>query len=103
MRASVIVVLVLAAGIVVAASKSHNYSHFVKYHARPRVIRGYKPNHISTAIGYGKRQSAVDAPKMNKHERILSTLLRYFPQGYVYIHLLIACTTLINYKIYYFK
>ncbi|XP_076667614.1 allatotropin [Andrena cerasifolii] len=81
MRVSIIIVLVFAAVIVVATSKNHNYSHFVKYHARPRVIRGYKPAHISTAIGFGKRQSVADAPKMNKHERILSMLLRYFPQG----------------------
>ncbi|XP_033193530.2 allatotropin isoform X2 [Bombus vancouverensis nearcticus] len=81
MRASVIIVLAFATGIVVATSRNHNYSHFVKHHARPRVIRGFKPEYMSTAYGFGKRQSTIDVPKLNKQERILSTLLRYFPQG----------------------
>ncbi|XP_012143131.1 allatotropin [Megachile rotundata] len=81
MRASIIVVLAFATGIVVVSSKNHNYSHFVKHHARPRVIRGFKPEYMSTAYGFGKRQSIVDVPKFNKRERLLSMLLQYFPQG----------------------
>ena len=81
MRASIIIVLVFVTGIVVATSENHNYSHVVKYHARPRVIRDTRPERYNFAYSYGKRQSVVDAPMMNEHERILSTLLQYFPQG----------------------
>ncbi|XP_076303089.1 allatotropin [Lasioglossum baleicum] len=81
MRASIVIVLAFVSGIVIATSKNHNHSHFVKTHARPRVIRGFKPEYMSTAYGFGKRQSVVEVPKINKHERILATLLRYFPQG----------------------
>ncbi|XP_076668758.1 uncharacterized protein LOC143369135 isoform X2 [Andrena cerasifolii] len=69
MRASIIIVLVFAAGIAVAISENHHYSEF-----SPHPSTG-------TAYLYGKRQSVVDAPMMNEHEQILSTLLRYFPQG----------------------
>ena len=79
MRASIIIVLVFAAGIVVATSENHNYWHGVKYHERPRVVR--EAARYQGAQYFGKRQSVVDAPMMNEHERILSTLLRYFPQG----------------------
>ncbi|CAK9801428.1 hypothetical protein ANTQUA_LOCUS2838 [Anthophora quadrimaculata] len=81
MRASIIIILAFATGIVVATSRNRNYSHFVKHHARPRVIRGFQPPSMSTAYGFGKRQSIIDVPKVNKQERILSTFLRYFPQG----------------------
>ncbi|KZC05128.1 PREDICTED: allatotropin-like [Dufourea novaeangliae] len=81
MRASIIIVLAFATGLIVATSQNHNYSHFVKHPARPRVIRGFIPEFMSTAYGFGKRQSTADISKMNKHERILFTLLRYFPQG----------------------
>ncbi|KOX68025.1 hypothetical protein WN51_07321 [Melipona quadrifasciata] len=80
MRATIIIVLAFATGIVVATSRNRNYSHFVKHPARPRVIRGFKPEYMSTAYGFGKRQSIIDVPKINRQERILSTLLRYFPQ-----------------------
>ncbi|XP_012339021.1 allatotropin-like [Apis florea] len=81
MRTSIIIVLAFAIGIVIATSRNHNYSHFIKHHAGPRVIRGFKPEYISTAYGFGKRQNIIDVPKINKNERILSILLRYFPQG----------------------
>ncbi|XP_006562922.1 allatotropin-like [Apis mellifera] len=80
MRTSVIIILAFATGIVIATSRNYNYSHFIK-HAGPRVIRGFKPEYISTAYGFGKRQNIIDIPKINKNERILSILLRYFPQG----------------------
>ncbi|KOC60286.1 hypothetical protein WH47_08658 [Habropoda laboriosa] len=81
MRASIIIILAFATGIVVAASRNRNYSRFVKHHAKPREIRGFLPDRTGTAYGFGKRQSIIDVPKVNKHERILSTFLRYFPQG----------------------
>ena len=83
MRTSVIIILAFATGIVIATSRNYNYSHFIK-HAGPRVIRGFKPEYISTAYGFGKRQNIIDIPKINKNERILSILLRYFPQGYIF-------------------
>lgn len=85
MRATIIIVLAFATGIVVATSRNRNYSHFVKHPARPRVIRGFKPEYMSTAYGFGKRQSIIDVPKINRQERILFTFLRYFPQRYIYI------------------
>lgn len=84
MRTSIIIVLAFAIGTVIATSRNHNYSHFIKHHAGPRVIRGFKPEYISTAYGFGKRQNIIDVPKINKNERILSILLRYFPQGYIF-------------------
>lgn len=90
MRGSIIIVLAFAIGIAVAASRNQNYSHFVKHHARPRVIRGFKPEQMSTAYGFGKRQSITDVPKDSKQERILSILLRYFPQGYMYIQYIVT-------------
>ncbi|XP_017883805.1 allatotropin-like [Ceratina calcarata] len=81
MRVSIIIILAFATGVIVATTRNHNFSNFVKHHARPRVIRGFIPEHMSTAYGFGKRQSSMDASKVDKNERILSTLLRYFPQG----------------------
>ncbi|CAL7943692.1 unnamed protein product [Xylocopa violacea] len=81
MRVGIIVILAFAIGIVMATSRNRNYSHFGKHQARSRVARGFIPPQMGTAYGFGKRQSTVDVPKINKHEQILSTLLRYFPQG----------------------
>ena len=69
MRASIIIVLAFATGIVVVTSEKQEFSQFSP--------------HDTTGTGYlyGKRRSVVDVPMMNEHERILSTLLRYFPQG----------------------
>lgn len=88
MRASIIIILAFAAGMIVATPRNRNYSHFVVHPARLRVIRGFKPPLLSTAYGFGKRQSSDDLPKINKNERILFTLLRYFPQGCVYYDLI---------------
>ncbi|XP_031830709.1 allatotropin [Nomia melanderi] len=81
MRASIIIILAFAAGMIVATPRNRNYSQFVIHPARLRVIRGFKPSRLSTAYGFGKRQSTDDLSKINKNERILFTLLRYFPQG----------------------
>ncbi|XP_076247045.1 allatotropin [Calliopsis andreniformis] len=81
MRASLIIVLALAVGIIAESSKNHNYSHLIKHHARPRVTRRFIPEYTAIAYGFGKRQSVMDSPKMNKQERYLSTILQHFPQG----------------------
>ncbi|XP_076384798.1 allatotropin [Megalopta genalis] len=82
MRPTIIIILVFAAGMIAATPRHRNYSHFVKHSVRPeRVIRGFKPVVMSTAYGFGKRQSSADISNINKNERILFTLLRYFPQG----------------------
>lgn len=84
MRASIIIILAVAAGIIVATPRTRNYSHFVKLRGKMKAIDSFKPTAIGTSINFGKRQSIVDPPKMTKHEQILFTLLRFFPQGYVY-------------------
>ncbi|XP_076659184.1 allatotropin [Halictus rubicundus] len=81
MRPAIIIILAFAAGMIAATPRHRNFSHFVKHTARPRVIRGFKPVIMSTAYGFGKRQSTADVSNTNKNERILFTLLRYFPQG----------------------
>ncbi|XP_076753124.1 allatotropin [Xylocopa sonorina] len=82
MRVGIVVILAFAIGIVMATSRNRNYSHFGKYQARSRVVRGFIPRQTGIAVGFGKRQSnIVNVPKVDRHEQILSTLLRFFPQG----------------------
>ncbi|KAL0125108.1 hypothetical protein PUN28_004331 [Cardiocondyla obscurior] len=63
MRTVLAVVLMFVAGssiLAVTVSKDRNYPHFFKHRTKLREIRGFKPEYISTAIGFGKRDGAAD-------------------------------------------
>ncbi|XP_066594998.1 allatotropin-like [Prorops nasuta] len=68
---------------------------FVKHRTKPRMIRGFKPEGKTNAIGFGKRQDiyqdaeiqdlpdddAREPEKRDRRDRILMALLRNFPGG----------------------
>ncbi|XP_012235165.1 allatotropin-like [Linepithema humile] len=84
MRAVLAIALVLVAGFFVVATattKGRNYPRFFKHRTKLREIRGFKPEYISTAIGFGKRESPMATSDLDGCERILSSLLRSFPHG----------------------
>ncbi|XP_011881588.1 PREDICTED: uncharacterized protein LOC105569603 [Vollenhovia emeryi] len=83
MRMVAIVLVIVAGSFVVAtvaASKDRNYPHFFKHRTRLREIRGFKPEYISTAIGFGKRDNPADAPDLSGRERDLLSSLRNLPR-----------------------
>lgn len=82
MRVMLAIALLLVAGsFIAAASKGRNYPRFFKHRMKLREIRGFKPEYISTAIGFGKRESPERIPDLRGRERILLPLLRNFPRG----------------------
>lgn len=88
MRAVLTIALVFMAGlfIVTTASKSCDfeklkYPRFIKHRTKVREIRGFKPEYISTAIGFGKREGPVEAPDFGRRDEILLALLQSFPHS----------------------
>ncbi|XP_071554786.1 allatotropin [Temnothorax nylanderi] len=84
MRAILAIVLMFVAGCFIAAttaSKDRNYPPFFKHRTKLREIRGFKPEYISTAIGFGKRDSLAEAPNFNGRERDLLSALRNLPRA----------------------
>ncbi|XP_077281383.1 allatotropin [Temnothorax americanus] len=84
MRAILAIALTFVAGYFVAAttaSKDRNYPPFFKHRTKLREIRGFKPEYISTAIGFGKRDSLAEAPNFNGHEKDLLSALRNLPRA----------------------
>lgn len=89
MRTMLAIALVFVAGLFIAttASKSCDfekslklkYPRFIKHQTKVREIRGFKPEYISTAIGFGKREGPIQAPDFDSREEILLSLLRSFP------------------------
>lgn len=63
-----------------AASKDRNYPHFFKHRTKLREIRGFKPEYISTAIGFGKRDGLAEAPDLIGRDRDLLSALRNLPR-----------------------
>ncbi|XP_015590629.1 allatotropin isoform X2 [Cephus cinctus] len=83
MRLRIILVLGFA-GLLLAerSGSSSGYSHFVKHRTKPREIRGFKPEFLSTAIGFGKRESPYEGiTSQDKNEKIILSLLQKFPQS----------------------
>lgn len=78
-----IALLFVAGSFIVAASKErNNYPRFFKHRTKLREIRGFKPEYISTAIGFGKREGPLERTSdFRGRERILLPLLRNFPRG----------------------
>ncbi|KAG7205652.1 hypothetical protein KM043_007607 [Ampulex compressa] len=75
MRAGLAIILLLSVGFFVAAmagTRNRNYSHFVKHRTRPREIRGFKPEYISTAIGFGKREDPLELSRLDRDEKVSS-------------------------------
>ncbi|XP_036151003.1 LOW QUALITY PROTEIN: allatotropin-like [Monomorium pharaonis] len=62
------------------ASKDHNYPHFFKHRMKLREIRGFKPEYISTAIGFGKRDGPAEIPVLGERERDALSVLRNLPR-----------------------
>ncbi|XP_014472678.1 PREDICTED: allatotropin-like [Dinoponera quadriceps] len=88
MRAVLAITLVLVAGLFIAmtASKSCDfeklkYPRVIKHRTKVREIRGFKPEYISTAIGFGKREGPTEVPDFSSREEILLSLLRSFPHS----------------------
>jgi hypothetical protein len=82
MRAVLAIALIFVTGLfmVTTASKTYNYPRYFKHRTKLREIRGFKPEYISTAIGFGKRESPMEFQDLSGHERILLSLLRNFPR-----------------------
>jgi len=85
MRAVLAIALVFVAGsfiVATVASKGRNYPHFFKHRTKLREIRGFKPEYISTAIGFGKRDNLAETPDLtvSGRERDLLSILRNFPR-----------------------
>ncbi|KAL6425395.1 hypothetical protein ACFW04_009528 [Cataglyphis niger] len=77
-----IALLFVAGSFIVAASKGRDYPRFFKQRTKLREIRGFKPEYISTAIGFGKREDSMERTSdLRGRERILLSLLRNFPRG----------------------
>ncbi|KYN37059.1 hypothetical protein ALC56_08850 [Trachymyrmex septentrionalis] len=76
MRTTLAIALVFVAGsfIVATAIKSSKYPQFFKHRTRLREIRGFKPEYISTAIGFGKRDGPLS--DVNGRDRDLLSILR---------------------------
>ncbi|XP_012255690.2 allatotropin-like [Athalia rosae] len=55
---------------------SRSYNHFVKHRTKPREIRGFKPEYLSTAIGFGKRDTPFGLIKPRNHQNVLLALLQ---------------------------
>ncbi|XP_011170492.1 allatotropin [Solenopsis invicta] len=83
MRAMLTIALVFLAGFFIAAteaSKGRNYPHFFKHRMKLREIRGFKPEYISTAIGFGKRDRPAEALDLSELERDRLSILRNLPR-----------------------
>lgn len=83
MRAILAIALIFVAGCFIAATvafKDRNYPHFFKHRTKLREIRGFKPEYISTAIGFGKRDSLAEAPDLIGRERDFLSVLRNLPR-----------------------
>lgn len=83
MRAILAIALMFVAGsfiVATAASKDRNYPHFFKHRTKLREIRGFKPEYISTAIGFGKRDNFAEAPDLIGRERNFLSALRNLPR-----------------------
>lgn len=64
MRSTVIlVVVVLIVQSFTESKRAHGLSNYIKNRPKPREIRGFKPEHMSTAIGFGKRHSSFEPPE----------------------------------------
>ncbi|KAM0737412.1 Allatotropin [Formica fusca] len=83
MRVILAIALLFVAGFfIVTASKGRDYPRFFKHRTKLREIRGFKPEYISTAIGFGKREDPVERTSdFRGRERILLSLLRNFPRS----------------------
>lgn len=99
MRVKLIVTLTIVIAMVnlVQSFSAHSSAHhFFKHRTKPREIRGFKPDSIHTAIGFGKREQAFELSKLDRRERIMiSSLLRNFPCGWTYT--IIICKLSISY------
>ncbi|XP_018310356.1 allatotropin isoform X1 [Mycetomoellerius zeteki] len=83
MRMALAIALVFVAGsfVVATATKGSKYPHFFKHRTKLREIRGFKPEYISTAIGFGKRDGPAETPSdVNERERDLLSILRSLPR-----------------------
>ncbi|OXU18848.1 hypothetical protein TSAR_001142, partial [Trichomalopsis sarcophagae] len=77
MRVSVFVSVALVAVLLAEGTSSGSCEHFAKPRTKPREIRGFQPEYISTAYGFGKREIA----KQDKYEKIMLLLLQNSPQS----------------------
>ncbi|XP_018367308.1 PREDICTED: allatotropin-like [Trachymyrmex cornetzi] len=79
MRMALAIALMFVAGsfIVATATKGSKYPHFFKHRTKLREIRGFKPEYISTAIGFGKRDGPAETlSDVSGRDRDLSSILR---------------------------
>ncbi|KAG5347818.1 ALLT protein, partial [Acromyrmex charruanus] len=79
MRTTLAIALVFVTGsfIVATATKGSKYPHFFKHRTKLREIRGFKPEYISTAIGFGKRDGPAEVlSDVNGRDRNLLSILR---------------------------
>lgn len=87
MRSTVILVVavVLIVGQSLAESKRvHGLSNYVKNRPKPREIRGFKPEHMSTAIGFGKRHSSFEPPAERDDDGTFIPFVNISPERYYF-------------------
>lgn len=81
MRAVLTILLIFVIGFfaATATSKDCNFPHLIKHRTKLREIRGFKPEYISTAIGFGKRERPAEDLDVSDLEEISLPPPRNFP------------------------
>ncbi|XP_023247747.1 allatotropin-like, partial [Copidosoma floridanum] len=74
MQLSVFVCLVLIGLLLAEGTSSGNCGYVSQPRDKPREIRGFQPEYVSTAIGFGKREAAG---KQDQRQRIVRVLQEY--------------------------
>ncbi|KYM92896.1 WASH complex subunit strumpellin [Atta colombica] len=74
---SIALMFVTGSFIIATATKDSKYPHFFKHRTKLREIRGFKPEYISTAIGFGKRDGPAEIlSDVSGRDRDLLSILR---------------------------
>lgn len=79
MQLGLIITLVLVGSLLHDRSCfAHDCGQSEKLRPKPREIRGFKPDHMSTAYGFGKREVS----KQNRFDKLMM-LMQHFPRRFV--------------------
>lgn len=55
---------------------ARSYDPYVKHRTKQRETRGFKPEFLSTAIGFGKRDNPFGILKPRNHQNLILALLK---------------------------
>ncbi|XP_015512987.2 uncharacterized protein LOC107219304 [Neodiprion lecontei] len=77
MRSDVVIIIATVGLLFTEGTRcSRSYNHYVKHRTKPREIRGFKPEYLSTAIGFGKRDSPFGLVKPQNQQNLILALLQ---------------------------